>query len=874
QKIEQFEGQPRLPKFAVPKRYDLTLTVNLFACTFSGTVQIELSIVDTTKFLVLNALELFIAEVSFTNSQSQQKCVPSDVLLVREDETLVLVFDRAISAGDGILEISFSGALNEHMIGFYQGTYMDGEVKKNMAVTQFEAVEARRCFPCWDEPALKATFKIKVTLPSELTALSNMPVAQEKHSGHVKTVYFEESPIMSTYLVAVVIGLFDYIEDTTADGIRVRVYCPLGKSEKGKFALTVAVKALDLFKEYFSMPYTLPKLDMVAVSDFAAGAMENYGLIVYREAELLYDDNSSAVNKQRLAIVVTHEVAHQWFGNLVTMEWWTHLWLNEGFATWVSYLATDSLFPEWGIWNQFLEVTAEGLRVDALESSHPIEMEIDHARSIEEKFDTVSYQKGSAIIRMLMDYLGDAEFQKSLSSYIKIYAHKNAKTEDLWSVLSQESGIQVDTMMNTWTKKKGYPVISVKQEGCNLEFEQSRFLYSGSHSDDCWIVPITLSLGSCNDDKNFILKTKHDKLDISGLYCSVVKNEDELNKHFWVKLNSGQSGFYRVKYDEKLTAKLRKAMQEKFLSAADKFGILDDTYALCEACEVPLSSLLSWMNMCREELDYVVLSKLIEICSNVSKISRDALPDSVNHMKQFFVSLLLFSVEKLGWEPIQGENHFNSMLREDVLMALVNFGHDKTIDEALKRFQAYLADQKTTLLPVDTRKVAFAAVTRNTNSTNRNGFESLINIYREAQAVQDKIRVMRCLASTPDPDIVLEVLNFMLTDEVRTQDIVYILGGISLEGRETAWSWLKENWDRIIAKCGYGMILHRFVRCIVTPFSSHEKADEAEAFFVSLETTSVAMNLKQSIEQIRIKARWVQNIKQEESLAELVRELA
>ncbi|GMQ08224.1 hypothetical protein CsSME_00052052 [Camellia sinensis var. sinensis] len=881
QSIEQFKNQTRLPKFAIPNRYDLTLNPDLFACTFSGTVQINLSILQITKFIVLNALELVIDQASFTNPQNQ-KCVPSDVVLDGDDEILILVFDEGLVVGDGVLEISFSGVLNVHMRGFYRGTYMDGGVKKNMASTQFEAVEARRCFPCWDEPALKATFKITLNVPSELTALSNMPVVHEKLNGHLKTVHFEESPIMSTYLVAVVIGLFDHIEETTADGIKVRAYCPVGKSDQGRFALDVAVKALDIYKKYFSMPYTLPKLDMVAVPDFQYGAMENYGLITYRESELLYDNlYSTAVNKQRLAIVVTHEVAHQWFGNLVTMEWWTHLWLNEGFATWVSYLVTDTLFPEWEIWTKFLEDTAGGLHLDALETSHPIEVEIHHARSIDEVADDITYTKGCAVIRMLMDYLGDDVFQKSLSSYMKKYACKNTKTEDLWSVLSEESGIQVNTMMDTWTKKKGYPVISVKLEDFNLEFEQSQFLFSGLHSDDCWVVPITLSVGSCNVKKNFLLETKFGKLDISGLFYSSdgnsssfeEKNQEKFNENYWVKLNIGQTGFYRVKYDEKLTAQLRKAIEDNCLSAADKFGILDDTYALCEACEVPLSSLLSLMNVYRKELDYIVLSRIINISSNVAKIASDAVPNLANRMKQFFIDLLLFSAEKLGWEPIQGENHLNSMLREEVLLALVKFGHDSTIVEATKRFEAYLGDRNTTLLPVYCRKAAYVAVMRNANTSNRSGLESLINVYKEAEAMQEKARVLRCIASCPDPDIVLEILNFMLSDEVRGQDRLYILPGLSLEGRKTAWKWLKENWDLILEKCA-GPILHSFVRGIVTPFSSHEKADEVEAFFASRDITAFARILKQSIEQIRIKARWVENIKQEESLEELVRELA
>lgn len=877
QSIEQFKGQARLPKFAIPKHYDLHLKLDLSACTFSGTVQINLSIIEETKFLVLNALELDVHQVCFTSSHSQQYR-PCDVVLDGDDEFLVLVFDKALGIGGGVLEIEFSAVLNAHLRGLYKCAYLDGGEKKNMAVTQFEAVDARRCFPCWDEPALKATFKIALDVPSELTALSNMPIIDEKLDGDVKTVYFEESPIMSTYLVAVVVGLFDHIEDTTSDGVKVRAYCPVGKSDKGEFALNIAVKTLDLFSKYFSTPYSLPKLDMVAVPEFAGGAMENYGLITYRETELLYDPlHSTAARKQRMAIVVAHEVAHQWFGNLVTMEWWTDLWLNEGFATWISYMATDILFPEWKIWTQFLQETTGGLVMDALEQSHPIQVEVHHAQSVLEIFDAISYQKGSAVIRMLQAFLGDDIFQKSLSSYIKRYSGKNAKTEDLWSVLSEESGVKISDMMDGWSKKQGYPVISVKAKDHSLEFEQTQFLSAGLHGDGKWIVPVTISLGSYERRKNFLLETKSSEVDLSDVADSCdnnLKNKEKRDEQLWVKVNIEQSGFYRVKYEDKLAARLRKAIEHNSLEATDKFGILDDEHALCEACEQSLSSLLSLMDVYRKEVDYIVLSKLIGVCYNVVKVSSEAIPDSANDLKKFFINLLLFPAEKLGWEPVPGESHFSTLLRAEVLLALVTFGHVKTQNEALDRFQKLLNDRNTPLLTADTRAAAYVAVMRNASSSHKEGFESLLNIYREANTVQEKDRILRYLASSPDPDTVVEVLDFCLSDEVRDQDIIYGLHGISLECRETAWKWLKENWDLILTKYGAGMLLTHFVRDIVTPFCSNEKADEVEEFFASRVHPSIAMTLKQSIEQVRIKARWVQSIRQEQSLQELVKQLA
>ncbi|KAL3511647.1 hypothetical protein ACH5RR_024364 [Cinchona calisaya] len=735
QKLEQFKGQTRLPKFAVPKRYDLTLNLDLEDCKFSGTVSTDISIVEPTKFLVLNALELVILDASFTCSD-KHKHIPSDIVVDKGDEILVLGFDEYLSTGNGILEINFSGTLNEQLQGLYRCTYVDGEEKKNMVATQFEAVDARLCFPCWDEPAFKAIFKITLTnVPLELTALSNMPVSLEKHNGHFKTIYFDESIVMSTYLVAVVVGLFDYIEDTTDDGIKVRVYTPVDQSEKGKFALKIAVKALDFFKKYFSMPYGLPKLDMVAVPEFSGGAMENYGLIIYRENELLHDDlHSSVANTQRLTIVVAHEVAHQWFGNLVTMEWWTHLWLNEGFATWVSYLVTDILFPEWKIWDRFLQEMTDGLKMDALEQSHPIEVEIHHARSVLEYFDAISYEKGSAVIRMLQDYLGNDIFQKSLSSYMKRYAWGNAKTEDLWNVLSEVSGVEISKIMSIWTKQKGYPVISLSLKDCTLEFEQTHFLSSGLHGDGQWIIPITLSLGSYNRRKNFLLESVTGEMDISAIYhtlggsSSMLEKESPENfeEEFWIKANVHQAGFYRVKYDDDLLTRLGKAIESNCLSAADEFGILDDTYALCEACKIPLSSLLTLMKVYKKDLEYITLSRLIDICQNAAKILNDAIPDLLATVKQFFINLLLFSAEKLGWDAVPGESQLSALTREEVLMALVSFGHQQTCEEALKRFQAYMDDRETSLLPVDARRAAYIAVMRNTSNDNKNGFQHLL----------------------------------------------------------------------------------------------------------------------------------------------------
>ncbi|TVU06229.1 hypothetical protein EJB05_49430, partial [Eragrostis curvula] len=815
---EEFRGQARLPHFASPLRYDLRLRPDLTACSFSGAAAIDVAVSAPTRFLVLNAAEL-------------SDLAPSEVVQFEEDEILVMGFDRELPVSEGVLKMNFTGTLNDQMRGFYRSKYECNGESRNMAVTQFEAADARRCFPCWDEPAFKAKFKLTLEVPSELVALSNMPAVEETVNGPLKTVYYEESPLMSTYLVAIVVGSFDYIESSTSQGTKVHVYTQVGKCNQGTFALDVAVKSLDLYKDYFGTPYPLPKLDMIAIPDFAAGAMENYGLVTYRETALLYDELlSSASNKQQVAITVAHELAHQWFGNLVTMEWWTHLWLNEGFASWVSYLAVEYLFPEWNNWTQFLDETTSGLRLDALAESHPIE--------------------------------------KALASYIKKYAYSNAKTEDLWAVLEEESGEPVKDLMTTWTKQQGYPVIYAKLNGHDLELEQAQFLSDGSSGPGMWIVPITSCCGSYDVQKKFLLKDKTGKLHVKEFTASSADGVKDPN--FWIKLNIDQTGFYRVKYDDELAAGLQNAIKSKKLSLMDKIGIVDDAYALSVARKQTVTSLLRLLNAYRDESDYTVLS---HVCLSISKISVDATPDLSKDIKQLLINLLLPTAKKLSWDRKAGESHLDVMLRSLLLIALVKLGHNETISEGVRRFHIFLGDRKTPLLPADTRKAAYLAVMRTVSTSNRAGYDALLKIYRETAEAQEKSRILGSLSSSPDKDIVFEALNFMLTDEVRNQDSFYILGGISLEGREVAWTWLKKNWDYVLKTWPSSSLISDFINSIVSRFASEAKAAEVSEFFAGRIKPSFERALKQSLERVRISARWIESIQSETNLGHTVHEL-
>ncbi|KAL1452105.1 hypothetical protein WDU94_006414, partial [Cyamophila willieti] len=401
----------RLSKHIVPILYDLYLKPNLDSFAFEGVSKIHIKISTETRTLTLHALSLEFKNIHLELSDG--KILSPETKLSSEDETITLTFNEILPVGEGKLLFEYTGELNDKMKGFYRSKYrssQDGK-EKYMAMTQFCSTDARRCFPCWDEPAVKAKFSIRLCVPKYKVALSNMSVKSEELSpdGVSRSVQFETSPIMSSYLVAVVVGEFDHVEETSSDGVLVRVYTPVGKREQGRFALHVASKVLPFYKDYFNIAYPLPKIDLIAVPELSYGAMENWGLVTYRESCLLVDpQNTSAGTRQNVARIVGHELAHQWFGNLVTMEWWTHLWLNEGYASFVENMCVDHLYPEYQFWTQFVsDKLVQGLQLDALNSSHPIEIPVNHPSEVVEIFDTISYKKGASIIRMLQKYIGD-----------------------------------------------------------------------------------------------------------------------------------------------------------------------------------------------------------------------------------------------------------------------------------------------------------------------------------------------------------------------------------------------------------------------------------------------------------------------------------
>ena len=453
-----------------PTHYDLELCPDLDGLTFTCNESIKLAISEANlTSITLHSKEIHIDEASLKCSTSEESFVVESISYNRKMTTVTLTFGTAFPTGEAVLSIKYQGILNGDMAGFYRSSYSDADgTKKIMASTQFESLDARRAFVCVDEPAVKATFSVAIVLPSYLTALSNMP---EKSSTHLparkgvtyKKVCFDVSPKMSTYLLAWAVGEFDHVSGVTKGGVALRVFSPPGRAAQGAFALDAGIRALDFYDDFFKVPYPLPKLDMICITEFAMGAMENWGLVTYRESALMIDDEKASIQqKQRVAIVVAHELAHQWFGNLVTFLWWDGLWLNEGFAAFMEHFCVDALYPEYKIWEQYTtDAFGSAQRLDSLRTSHPIIVPIKHAEEVEQVFDAISYCKGSTVVNMVCAVLGKDKFREGLQLYMRRHAYGNTETVDLWNAWSEVSGIDVAALMHTWTTRMGYPVSEI-----------------------------------------------------------------------------------------------------------------------------------------------------------------------------------------------------------------------------------------------------------------------------------------------------------------------------------------------------------------------------------------------------------------------------
>ncbi|MBI2818879.1 MAG: M1 family metallopeptidase [Acidobacteria bacterium] len=654
---------------------------------------------------------------------------------------------------------------------------------------------------------------------------------------------------MPTYLLAFVVAELDCLEANDVNGVPVRVWTRPGVKEQGRFALEQGCHTLAYFAGWFGIPYAFPKLDMVALPDFAAGAMENWGLVTYRETALLIDPvNSSQAARQRVAAVVDHELAHQWFGNYTTMEWWTDLWLNEGFASYMGPKATDHRFPAWDIWTQFLtDDYLSALHEDSLKSTHPVEVPVKNPHEIREVFDAISYSKGSVVNRMVEHYLGEDNFRQGLNRYLASHAYGNATTMDLWASLEKVSGKPIKKMMAGYTRQPGYPVLIVgsrQRDGeLQLALEQKRFLVDGSRDPQqlLWQIPVGVQAAGSLRPQFETMKGRRLRLSLN------------VREGAWVKLNPGQSGFYRTAYSEELWDRLIPAVASKALPTVDRLGLLDDAFALARAGTWKTSSALRVLEAYRSETDFSLWMVIAGVLGSL-----DNLTARERFHEKFLASACDFFVPiaaRMGWEKKPTDGHLEAMLRSLAIRNIGGYGHAATIAEARDRFGRFLKDG---ILDPDLRQPVYSLVAENGHAKEWN---QLRKLYKSSDLQEEKTRILRAAGNCRDEHVLGELLDFSLSDQVRFQDTWIVVVGAASHpaGRTLAWKFVKKNWKTFTGRyLGGGLNLLNRIVGITAGFTTTEQLEDAEAFFKRHRAQGIERAVNKSLELVRSNVRWLE----------------
>jgi len=846
-----------LPTDVRPVEYRLTLEPDLIAFTFKGQETVEIEVLEPTSTIVLNSIELEVQACRLTRDGGADM-IAVDTSYDAENETVAFRFESQLGSGPAKLHIEFTGELNDKLRGFYRSRYTDIDgTERYLATTQMEATDARRAFPCWDEPGLKAAFDVTLVVPSDLEAISNMPIAsREDVAPDATAVRFEKTPVMSTYLLAFIVGDLESIEQRDAEGTLHRVWTARGKTEQGRYALDTSVRLLAYLNEYFGIPYPLPKLDHLAIPDFAAGAMENWGAITYRETALLVDaENSSAATRQRVCTIVAHEMAHMWFGDLVTMAWWNDLWLNESFASWMGDKAVDHLYPEWDMWTQFVtEDTNRGLSLDGLKNSHPIEQEVKNPSEIGQLFDAVSYSKGGAILRMLEQYLGEAPFRAGLNLYMNRHEYSNARTRDLWEALGESSGRPVGAMMDTWVNQTGYPVLDVNvdrgDDSIKVGLSQSRFVYENilepeAVDDTLWHVPAGVRTASDAEPRTTL---------ITGAKASVtVEPASYGSVDEWIKVNPLQTGFFRVKYPSEEQARLRAPIENLVLPPADRLGIQNDAFALMRSGHIPATEFLSIVETYGNETDASVCEDLATNIGGLDSLLRDE--SFYEGFEAFARRIFLPIAERTGWDARPDEGHLDTLLRSTVLSQAGGYGDPAIKNEASSRFSSYVEDP--TSVHPDIRSVVFSLAAQSGDTST---YDMMWDLQEKATLQEEKVRFLASLGRFPQPDLLAQTLDRSLSSDVRTHNTIPMVASVAgnRQGRQLAWEFVKENWAEFDRRYGEGGFALMNLVSVTSRFTTTEEREDVERFFSDNPAPSAERTIRQSLERIRLNVAWLE----------------
>ncbi|RAK56421.1 M1 family metallopeptidase [Phenylobacterium deserti] len=746
-----------LPDTVQPERYDIRVTPNAGALTFDGQVKITVQVKKTTDRIVLNAADLELKRVSLQGRTETPRIVLDDKV-----QTAAFVFSKPLTPGRYVLSIDYSGKIYEQASGLFSLDYEGQNGAKQRALfTQFENSDARRFVPSWDEPGVKAVYGLTIEAPADQMAVSNMPVAStSKLANGKQLVRFQDSPKMSSYLLFMALGDFERIHKQVGN-TDVGVVVRKGDAAKAEYALDASVKLLGYFNDYFGTPYPLPKLDMIAgpgQSQFF-GAMENWGAIFYFDYYLLLDPKlSTESDKQNVFIVVAHEMAHQWFGDLVTMAWWDDLWLNEGFASWMENKATDHFHPEWKVWLQTQAAQQSAMRLDARAGTHPIITEIPDVFAASNAFDEITYSKGQGVIRMLEDYVGEDAFRTGVRNYMQRHAYKNTVTEDFWAEINKVSPRPMLQVARDFTLQAGVPLIRVEEAPRGIRLTQSRFgADEASKAPQTWRAPVAVrSLDGGVSWKGVVSAANPETVPVPNGAPVVV--------------NAGQTGYYRTAYSAPLWAKL--APQFARLEPMDQLGLLYDSRALGEAGYVPMSDFLELTRYGTPQADPVVLQTLAsQINAMASYYGQDARGEPFRAFARARLAPIFATV---GWEKTAGEADNVAVLRGSLIRTLGSLGDPTVIAEARSRFAAYVANPES--LTGSMRTAVLGVVATNADAAT---WEQLHTLARNTKDVTDRQRLLRLLGSARDPKLADRALALSLSGELEATDVPSLVSAVA-----------------------------------------------------------------------------------------------
>ncbi|XP_030835801.1 glutamyl aminopeptidase isoform X1 [Strongylocentrotus purpuratus] len=861
----------RLPTTVKPTHYHLLLHPNLTTNYFTGEVQIEITVTAAVMYprLHIKAMDIMDGSVSITDMDNNDQQI-KDIFQYVPNEFLVMEMVNGLQPGDYMLNIGFGGWLNETIVGFYKSVYQDANGNdKAIATSKFQPTDARRAFPCFDEPAFKANYTTSLVHPADYIALSNMDVRMnETYEDGLMITHFNPSVPMSTYLACFIVCQFDYREMFTMSDIPFRVYAPVDVIDQVEYSLKIGVNITDYYEEYFDLGYPLPKLDMIAIPDFVSGAMEHWGLITYREVNLLFDDaGSSESNKERVAAVVAHELAHMWFGNIVTCDWWDDLWLNEGFASYLEYLGVNSVEPDWKMLEVFVSSDLHYVMgLDQIVSSHPIIVEVNHPDEINEIFDSIPYSKGASVIRMLDNFLGEDVFRAGVSEFLKFYQYGTAVTDDLWEKLTEAAAAQgrdvnVKRVMDTWTLQMGFPVVTmekVNEGGVDyLKGTQDWFLvdpnanksadqYGTPFGDYEWEIPFHYRFKSQeNENREWMWRNE------SEFMTPWVGNDD-----FYVA-NSDRMGYYRINYDEETWEALGQQLQDNYteIGEGERAGIIDDSFNLARASRVHYSVALNMTKYLTSETEFVPWDTARDNLLWLGEIMR--FQPGYGLYRTYIRDLTNAKYNELGWRD--DGSHLDKFIRSDIIDLACRHGNSMCLEEAVNLFYDFL--NGTTVSPnlaSDMYQFGMQEV------GGQEEWKRLFENYQSTDVSQERTRLLYGMAQTRIPWILANYLDMLLMDDspIRSQDFFSVVGyvGDNPVGNPIAWDWTRVRWTEIVDKFGTGnRYLGRMIPGLTEFYSTELGLQEMMDFFEEYPDAGAGSRARlQAIETVQGNINWVE----------------